>query len=571
MKTHEFDVVVVGTGAAGLTAAVTAGRAGLRVLIVEKEACYGGTTATSGGVLWVPGNLHSASLGPADTVTSARAYLAAEAGPYFDSERVDTFLSTTREMIEFLERETEVKFYGMVYPDYHSSHPNASTIRSVGTVDYQASKLGPQVKDLKELLPQTLFLGLAVGSGVEMKQFMSAGRSLSGMLFVARKLAGHALDLLRYGRSEQVVRGRALIARLAKTAFDMGIPMWLSSPAKELIVNNGRVVGAQIATPSGTVRVMARYGVVLACGGYPGDKARREATYPHLKTGLMNHATPTPAGNNGDGIRLGESAGGEFVSAVVNPAAWMPVSVIPGRSGSAGVWPHIVDRQKPGFIAVTRKGTRFVNESGSYHDFVPPLVRACEGEKEVCCFLIADQRTVDRFGMGFVKPFPVPKWSHLRSGYLTRANTLAELAAKLGIDGPALERTVDEFNRNARNGVDPLFGRGGHLYDHYQGDDEHKPNPNLAPVEAGPFYAIKIIPGEIGTFAGLKTDKYGRATAASGSPIPGLYAVGNDAASVFSGAYPGAGSTLGPGMTFGYIAGRFLASEAGLVPQAKVA
>lgn len=567
MEQKEIDVLVIGTGAAGLTAAVTAGKAGLSVLIVEKEAHYGGTTATSGGVLWVPGNRHSAELGAQDSLAAARAYIAEETGSYFDRERVDTFLSHTTEMIDFLERETEVKFYGMVYPDYHSSRPNSSTVRSIGTVDYQASKLGPHVKNLKELLPQTLFLGLAVGSGVEMKQFMSAGRSLSGMLFVLRKLAGHAIDMLRYGRSEQVVRGRALIARLARTAFDLGIPLWLSSPARGLIVNNGRVIGADIDTPNGLIRVHARHGVVLACGGFPGDKERCEATYPHLMAGKKNHASPTPAGNTGDGIRLGETAGGEFVTAVVSPAAWMPVSVIPGRTGCAGVWPHIVDRQKPGFIAVTRKGKRFVNESGSYHDFVPPLVRACEGEREVCCYLIADHRTVKRFGIGFVKPFPVPKGRHLRSGYLLRANSLRELAAKAGIDSAALERTVQEFNQNARKGVDPLFGRGSHVYDHYQGDEEHLPNPNLGPVEQGPFYAIKIVPGEIGTFAGLKTDKFARVCASDGNAIPGLYAVGNDAASVLGGAYPGAGSTLGPGMTFGYIAGRHLAAAAGLAAE----
>lgn len=561
MESQEFDVLVVGTGASGLTAAVTAAKAGLKVLIVEKEAYFGGTTATSGGALWVPGNPHSVKSGVKDSVESARAYIASETGSHFDAERVDAFLESAKHMVDFLERETEVKFYGMRYPDYHSNHPESSIVRSIGTVDYQASKLGPQVKYLKEMLPQTLFLGLAVGSGVEMKQFMNAGRSLSGLTFVLKKLACHIRDLVRYGRSEQVVRGRALVARLARTAFDLGIPMWLSSPAKDLIVTNGRVVGAEIETPRGVIKIMARRGVVLACGGYPGDKERRNATYPHLVSGKKDHATPTPVGNTGDGIRFGERVGGHFVTAVVNPAAWMPVSRIPGREGSAGVWPHIVDRQKPGFIAVTRKGKRFVDESGSYHDFVPPLIRACEGEKEVCCYLIADHRTVKRYGIGFVKPFPVPKEGHIRSGYLLRGRTLAELAANARIDAAALERTVKEFNRDARNGVDPQFGRGSTVYDHYQGDDEHQPNPNLGPVEHGPFYAVKIIPGEIGTFAGLKTDKFARVVSVNGLPISGLYAVGNDAANVLGGAYPGAGSTLGPGMTFGYIAGRHLAGQ----------
>jgi hypothetical protein len=560
--TYECDVLVIGTGASGLATAVTAGKAGLKVLIVEKEDCFGGTTATSGGVLWVPGNHHSAAIsaktGVPDDIDKARAYILDEAGNYGDRSRIEAYLTYSREMVEFMERETEVKFYGMDYPDYHSENPNSSIVRSIGTLDYQASMLGKNVRNLKNQLPQTMFFGFAFGSSVEMKQFMRAGRSIGALGYVVKKLAAHFRDVIKYGRSEQIVRGRALIARLMRTAFDLNIPLWLSSPARRLIVENGHVLGAEIDKPGGMVRVMAKRAVVLACGGYPGDAARRKAIYPRLADDA-NHRTPTPQSNTGDGIKLAEQAGGVFNGAASNAAAWMPISVMPGVAGFPGVWPHLVDRQKPGFIAVLKNGKRFTDESASYHDFVPDLVQACANETEAVCYLIADKQAVDHWGIGFVRPFPIPRGHHIRSGYLLKGETLAELAAKAGIDGAALETTVREFNKNAVLGKDPEFGRGGRTYDIYQGDDEHAPNPCLGPLEKPPFYAVKIVPGEIATFTGLKTDATARVIDANGSPVPGLYAVGNDQASVWGGAYPGAGSTLGPGMTFGYIAGRHIA------------
>ncbi len=569
-KVLQCDVLVVGTGAAGLTAAVSARKGGLDVLIVEKEAVYGGTTATSGGVLWVPGNRHgqavAAATGVEETPEKARSYLEAEAGNYGEPARIDAYLRYGPAMVDYMEAETEVKFYGMAYPDYHSEHPAASSVRSLGTVDYQASTMGPHLATLKNQLPQTLFLGLAVGSSVEMKAFMAAGRSFKAMLQVGKRMLSHFGDLIRYGRSEQMVRGRALIGRLARTAFDLGIPLWLSSPVRTLVPGEGgRVVGAIIDRADGPVRVEARRGVILATGGYANDDARRAATYP-APAGRMEHRSPANDGNTGDGIRMAESVGGAFNGHVGQPAAWMPVSYIPGRSGSEGVWPHLVDRQKPGFIMVTQKGRRFGDESAAYTDLVPALINACaaEGATEASAWMIADARGVRRWGIGYARPFPVPHGHHLRSGYLLRADTLAELATKTGIDAAGLEETVQRFNSHAAQGQDPDFGRGQRVYDLYQGDEEQKPNPCLAPLVEGPFYAVRIMASEIGTFAGLKTDACARVLNEAGQPVPGLYAVGNDQASVFGGAYPGAGATLGPAMTFGWIAGRHIA---GLHPE----
>lgn len=561
----QVDVLVAGSGAAGLTAAVTARKAGLEVLVVEKEAVFGGTTATSGGVLWVPGNHHSPAIqqatGQQDDIDNARAYLIEETGNYIERDRVEAYLATAPRMVRFLEEETEVKFYGMDYPDYHSESGHSSIVRSIGTVDYEAKKLGPHLKDLKQQLPQTLFLGFAVGSGVEMIQFMKAGRSVKALGFVAKKLGRHFMDVARYGEGQQVVRGRALVARLARTLFDLGSPIWLSSPVARLIEEDGAVRGAEIDTPQGRVRVIARKGVVLACGGYPNDPDRRAATFP-APANNRDHRNPTNPGNTGDGIRLAESVGGTFNNNVAHPAPWMPVSVIPGSTDFTGVWPHLIDRQKPGFIAVLANGKRFGDESSAYHDFVPQMIRACAGQDKAWAWLIGDAVAVRKWGIGMARPFPIPHGEHLKSGYLKRGRTLAALAAICGIDAAGLEATVARFNENALKGVDPDFGRGGRVYDVYQGDPEHQPNTCLGPLVRGPFYAIKIEASEIGTFAGLKTDRHARVLNKDGAPVPALYAVGNDQANVFAGAYPGAGATIGPAMTFAYIAARHLAGLA---------
>lgn len=557
---RQVDVLIIGSGASAFTAAITARKAGLEVLMVEKEAVFGGTSCFSGGVMWIPGNRHSPTLGP-DSIEQARTYIKHEAGAHYDPVRVDAFLKNGPAMIDFLERETEVECYPFAYPDYHPPYPGHASVRSLGTKDYPVGRLGKHRKLLREGLTQTNFMGLAVGSNVEMKQLMSAGRSLAGLAFVLGKFGAVLKDIVRYGKPDPCTRGRALVARLARTAFDCGVELWLSAPATRLVYVDGKVEGADVQTSEGPVRVLARKGVVLASGGFPHDEARTSALYPHKAAGRAHHSLGAP-GNTGDGARMAEAVGGSVDTAVQQPAAWMPVSVIPGHQGEKALWPHIVDCQKPGFIAVTVDGKRFFDESAPYHDFVPAMVKACAHLPDTFCYLLCDHATIRRYGLGFVKPAPVPRDSHVRSGYILRGATLAELARKAGIDSAALEQTVQRFNLNARHGSDPDFGRGGNVYDHSQGDPEHKPNPNLGPLETGPFYALRLVPGDIGTFSGIRTDASARVLAADGAPIPGLYAAGNDALSFLSGAYAGAGATLGPGMTLAYIAARHLAGAA---------
>lgn len=560
------DVLVIGSGAGALTTAVTAAKAGLEVLVVEKAERFGGTTATSGGVLWIPGSRHSKALGQrlgqSDDIDRVRSYLRQEVGNACDNVRIEAYLEYGPRMVDYLEDNTEVKFYPMEFPDYHPENDGGSHIRSIGSETYDAGKMGALMKALKGELPQTLFMGLAIGSTLEMKQFLAAGRSPKAMAYVVKRMATHFVDLALKGSSQRIVRGRALIARLARSAADLGVPFWLNSPAQKLVFDNGRVTGAHILRDGQPVIVRARQAVVLGAGGFPRDKARRATEYQgHART--MDPVSPAPTTNTGDGIRMAEAVGAQFNSNLHQAAAWLPTSRLKDAKDQNGVWPHLTDRNKPGFIMVLSDGKRFANESAPYHDIVPQMLEAFDARGTTEAWLIGDERAVRRWGMGFVRPFPIPRGRYLRNGYLTRGDTPEELGRKTGIDPEALTRTIRSFSEHARTGKDPEFHRGESSYDRYQGDENHRPNPALGPLDKGPWYAVRVYPGEIGTYKGLKTDENSRVIGQDGQRVPGLYAVGNDQSNVFGGSYPGAGATIGPAVVFGWIAARQIAADAG--------
>ena len=560
---YECDVLVIGTGASGMSAAITAAAQGLKVLVVEKEARYGGTTARSGGWLWIPGTRLATEQGIHEPPGAARTYLQHEATTHFDPARVDAFLANGPKAIDFFTSKTCVQFdMPPVFPDYHAEAPGGMPGgRSMVTRPFDGRELGPRVKQLAMPLPELTVFGMMLGSGKEIWHFMRAFKSLESFVYVTKRLSRHALDVLRHGRGMTLTNGNALAGRLAKAGMDLGLPVWLSSPVRSLVTEGGAVRGARVEREGRPVRVEARLGVVLACGGFPHDLERRKALVPHAPTG-REHYTPSPASNTGDGLRLAEAVGGRVDATIPHAAAWVPTSVTTRPDGTQGVMPHFIDRAKPGVIAVTRHGKRFTNEGNSYHDFVQALVAACKGEPEVSAWLVCDHKALRQYGLGCVAPFPMPIGRHLRSGYLKRGRDLADLARAIGVDAAALQSTVDVFNHGARKGEDPAFGKGSKAYNRYQGDALNQPNPCVAPLEHGPYYAIKLVVGDIGTFAGLVTDAQTRVLDAAGQPIPGLYAVGNDAASVMGGNYPGAGITLGPALTFGYVAGQTLAQGA---------
>ncbi len=561
-KDISCDVLVIGSGAGGLSTAVTARKHGLDVVVVEKAPVFGGTTAFSGGVLWIPGN-GRAKQDPRDSRDRAREYLKAETGNFFQDEMVEAFLDQGPRMLDWFEAETEVRFVPTLYPDYHPLAPGGVDVgRSVLAAPFDASRLGAELKRLRPPLSTITFVGMMFNSSnADLKHFFRATSSLSSALYVAKRLAIHATELARYGRGVQVTSGNALAARLAASCFALGIPIHTDTPAEALIRDGETVTGAVVKGAAGPVRVTARRGVVLACGGFPHDEARLREAYPHLRRG-GEHFSPTPADNTGDGVRLAEDAGVRVEIRFPAAAAWMPVSKVPNGDGSFSAFPHLLDRYKPGVIAVLKTGKRFCNESESYHDVGAAMIAACEGEAETAAWLIADKTTIGKYGLGYAKPAPLPLGPLIRKGYLKTGATLADLAKECGIDAKALEATVADYNRGAVKGVDEQFHRGETAFNRYLADPEHKSNPCVAPVAKGPFYAVKLVMGDLGTFDGLKTTVEGQVLDAGERPIPGLYAVGNDRASIMGGTYPGAGITLGPIMTFGFITGRHLARAA---------
>ncbi|MGM4989198.1 FAD-dependent oxidoreductase [Tardiphaga sp. 841_E9_N1_2] len=560
IELYECDVLVAGSGCSGMSAAITAKHSGLDVLIVEKEPRFGGTTARSGGWLWIPGTSLARAWGINEGPGEARTYLRHEAGNSYDAARVDAFLAAGPEAIDFFTSKTAVRFdMPLTFPDYDAEAPGGKQGgRSMVARPFDGRELGEHIKDIGAPLPELTVFGIMLGSGKDIIHFMRATKSLTSAVYVAKRLSKHFMNVLRYGRGMTLTNGNALAGRLAKSAFDLKIPLWLSSPVRELIIENGAVRGAIIERNGKRIRIFARRGVVLACGGFPHDIERRKAMFPHAPTG-REHYSPGPTGNTGDGLRLAESVGGRVEDSLPNAAAWVPVSVTHRKDGSKGVMPHFIDRAKPGVIAVMRDGARFANEGNSYHAFVQQMMKAAKPGEEIAAWLVCDHRALRQYGLGAVPPFPMPIGQYLNSGYLIKGNTLEELASKAGIDASGFVTTVAQFNTAAAEGRDPTYGKGSRAYNRYQGDANHGPNPCVAPIEQGPFYAIKMVIGDLGTYAGIRTDAQARALDAGGQVINGLYAAGNDMASIMGGNYPGAGITLGPALTFGYIAGRHLA------------
>lgn len=551
--------MVVGSGAAGLAAAVTAAKSGLHVILAEKEPVIGGTTAWSGGWIWAPCNPVAKRHGIDEDTSGPRTYLEAVLGNNFNPELVDAFLQAAPEMVGFFEDKTDLTFdCGAVIPDTYSHQPGAGFGgRSVIAQPYDARKLGKDLDLLRKPMRETTFWGMTIQAGPDLRAFMTVMRSVKSLTYVTRRVTRHLMDLALYGRGMQLRNGNALVGRLLRSALDAGVDIRPEHAVARLIQNNGKVEGATLHTPDGEIDILAKRGVVLASGGYSHDLPRRNRTFPHPDTHL---ALATDA-STGDGLRLGEDAGGHQADDLASYGAWCPVSEVTWPDGKTGVFPHIIDRGKPGVIGVLADGKRFCNEGLGYHDYVRDMLTALPEGAEAASWLICDHRYLRRYGLGIVRPAPVPHHSWIKSGYLKTGKTIADLARACGIDPDGLTGTVTAYNDHAEQGEDPAFGRGATAYMRLQGDPEVTPNPNVAPILKAPFYAVKVIPGSFGTFAGLQTDGSARVLDDTGAPIPGLYAAGTDMASVMGGHYPAGGINLGPALTFGFIAGRHAAES----------
>lgn len=563
----DCDLLVVGSGAGGLAAAVTAAHLGLRVIVAEKAPRVGGTSAWSGGWMWVPGNPLARQAGIHEHLDVPLGYLRTELGERFDEVRVRGYLTHAPGMVEFFRRHTALGFIdGNAIPDFHGGTPGAATGgRSVCAAPFDGRRLGAHLTLVNPPLHETTLWGMGIAAGGEMRHFLNASRSLGSLAYVLRLLARYGWDLAFHGRGTRLVNGNALIAALLRSALDAGVRVCTSWEVQALRQDSGcdsgeatpgpgRVSGARVRTPDGEIAVSARCGVLLAAGGFPHDTRRKQALLPHAPTGREHWSAGWP-GNTGDGLRLGESVGGVVADDLAQAAALAPVSLVPRPDGTTAHFPHLVERAKPGLIAVTRRGVRFGNEADPYHDLMTALLAVTPAGKQPEAWLVCDARFLRLYGLGAVKPWPIPAGRWLDSGYLKQGGTWESLARACGIDGETLNATVARYNAMAREGRDLDFRKGETAYNRVQGDaGSGHPNPCMAPLERPPFYAVRIVMGSLGTFAGLRCDANARVLDAWGQAIPGLWAAGNDHSSLMAGHYPSGGITLGPAMTYGYLA-----------------
>lgn len=563
---EETDVVCVGAGAGGMSAALTASIEGLKPIIVEKTAFVGGSTAISGGAVWIPNNAQAAGLGHADSLEKAKLYLDRIVGNWTSDAMKLAFLEAGPAMLAYFERHTQVRLAARGYsPDYYPDADGAALGgRSMDPLAFDGRALEPDFAKLRAPLKEFTVLGGMMVTMTDVYHLLAVTKSFASWRHAMKLVLRHAADRLRYPRGTRLVLGNALAARLYKSVLDRKIPVWLEAPARRLILDDGRVAGIVVARGGREVAIRTRRGVVLATGGFPNDPQRRQDFLPH-PAGLWSMA---PEGNTGDGLRLGESAGGHARADNASNVFHAPISIWEKPDGTKVKYPHLVwDRAKPGLLAVNGAGRRFVNEATSYHEFGLAMYESHKRVPTIPAFLVCDAAFLKKWGLGLALPGGRPFRHLVNDGYLIEAHSITDLAAKLAIDSEGFADTTASFNDHARRNTDPEFGKGGDAYNRYLGDGSSKngANPCLGPVETPPFYAVKVYPGDIGTAGGIVTDRNARVLDAAGQPIPGLYACGNDMNSVMAGTYPGPGITLGPALTFGYLAGIHLAHGEGLV------
>ncbi|HLI99013.1 MAG TPA: FAD-dependent oxidoreductase [Bradyrhizobium sp.] len=560
VQTKTYDVIVAGAGAGGMTAAAVAASQGLKVLLIEKSEFIGGTTAWSGGMVWIPANHQMQRAGLSDDLSAAETYLDRTVPEAHGADLRKTFLARGSEAIDYLEAHTEVQLQPVkIYPDYYPDLPGATAGgRVLEPVAFDGLKLGHNFERLRPPLPEfTLFGGMMVNRQ-DIPHLRKAGRSLRSTLRTLRLISQYALQRLRAPRGTTLHLGNALAARLYASLLSRQVEMLFGATITRLIMDDSKVSGAEITSSSGTQSITACKGVVLATGGFSHDVELRRQLFP---SGAGSVSATSPAGT-GDGLRLAMANGARLATDVADPAYWVPASLFKRDDGSDGVFPHTVtDRAKPGVIAVNAAGRRFANEALSYHEFVRAMLRDGNDAAGRPFHLICDRRFLWNYGLGRIQPFTRRISPFIKRGELIEANTFDELATAIGVEPAALQSTVDDYNKHARSGRDPAFGRGTTIYQRYLGDAGHAPNPCVAPIETRPFYALRIFPADLGTAVGLRTDAHARVLRIDGPPITGLYACGNDMGSIMNGNYPGPGITLGPALTFGYIAARHLAKD----------
>lgn len=557
MADQEFDVVVVGSGGAGMTAALAAAKKGLSVVLVEKAPHYGGSTARSGGGVWIPGNSVLRRDGVQDTPEAARTYLRAIVGDVVAPERIDAYVDRGPEVLDFVLANSPLEMEWVVdYSDYYPESPGGRLGgRSVEPKPFDLRQLGSEAARLEPpyakapanmVVKQSDYRWLNLLQRPTTKGFRRSVRVTMRMLLAKARGAN------------MVGMGRALIAAMRKGLLDAGVPVWLNTPMTGLVTEGSgldeRVVGITVTRGGEEQTLRARRGVIIGSGGFEHNQEMRDK---YQRQPIPTSWTVGAAGNTGEGIEYMEKVGAKL--AFMEDAWWGPTILLP-----RGPWFALAERSLPCSFLVNSRGERFMNESlpyveaghrmyGGEYGQAPADQQGAEGEN-VPAWIIFDQEYKNRYlfaGLQAKQPLP-KKW--LETENFHKADTLAELAGLIGVPADALEKTAARFNGFAERGVDEDFQRGVSGYDHYYGDPTNKPNPSLGPVRKAPFFAAKMVPGDLGTKGGANTDVHGRVLRSDGSVIQGLYAAGNASSPVMGHTYAGPGATIGPAMVFGYLA-----------------
>ena len=546
----ETDLLVVGAGAAGMTAAVIGALEGLRVVLCEKSDMVGGTTATSAGTVWVPGSHQSQAAGIPDTIAAARTYLSGLLGDDASDRRLSAYFASGPAVLDDLARRCSVVFTAPpIHPDYCDLPGAAVGGRALGTVPFDGRKLGADFDRIRPPRREFMVLGGMMVGKNDIPPLLKPLGSWANFKHATGLLARQARDRLSFKRGTRLTMGNALVARLLYDVRRLAVDIRYRTALKELIKVGDEIVGAILTTPSGALALRAKKGVVLATGGIGWSEALRAR---FLSEGTRRYSL-SPDTNTGDGILAGERARGKIDDRQRSPALWMPSSVMRQPDGHLSVFPHIMlDRAKPGLLAVGASGRRFVNEADSYHDFVQAMLRSDGASANVPSYLICDRSFISDFGIGLVHPGTRDLRRFVDAGYLFEGATIAELAVKIAVDGEALARTIERYNRYAESGIDEEFGRGTSELNRFNGDPANKPNPCLRKIESGPYYAVAVWPSDLASSVGLLTDANARVLQSNGEPLKGLYAAGADAASIFKGTYPGPGTMIGPAMVFAW-------------------
>ena len=554
MKT---DVLVVGSGAGALVSALTARLGGADVTIIEKSDEIGGTSAMSGGGIWIPNSHYAQAMGVDDSTEEAYDYMKAVIGDQVEDDRIRAFVEEAPRMLEFLDANTRLKYEPYPYPDYYPEQKGGKTgFRTHSPMPMHAKNLGALFSKLRATPAQSTVNGISITFS-EGRAFLTQAPGWKFTIF--KMMARYFLDIpsrLKGKRDRRLTLGNALVGRLLWSVKEMKIPLLTETSFKKLIETDGRVTGAVIERDGKEETITVSKGVVFGAGGFEHNQEMREKYLPQPSSGEWSGSQRN---NTGDAIRGGEEVGAKMT--LMKHAWWAPSIKVPG-------WPQpfvlFAERSLPGLVIVNTDGLRFSNEAAPYLESGLSMYENDKNIVSVPSYIVFDANFRQKFPLGPLGPgyaFPDAALPGAVKKILVKAETLDELAEKVGLNAENLKETVRRNNEYAVTGKDTEYGRGDSYYDKFYGDSRTSPNPCIAPIDKAPYYAIPVYPGDIGTKGGLHTNARGQVVREDGSPIEGLYAIGNSSSSVMGDKYPGAGATIGPAMTFGYVAARHITGQ----------